>query len=142
MEWYNIIAIIVGALGGTAGFVGLYKAKSEKTSIDIDNMQEMLSEAHKMYDSARAEKNEVINEYNSYKKEIAGYIKQFKDRFSAVEKRLEKTEKNMFKITAAVYQGYRCQYPPATSDCPVIKAFELQNCCDCAANINEGQQEV
>ena len=116
MEWYNILSIVVGALGGTAGFVGLYKAKSEKTGIDVGNMQQMLNEAHKMYDDARAETKELREEFSEYKKENMEYIKEFKDRFASVEDRLEQTE-------LAVFQGYRCPFPPKQEDCPVLQEF-------------------
>lgn len=116
MEWYNILSIVVGALGGTAGFVGLYKAKSEKTGIDIDNMQQMLNEAHKMYDDARAETKELRDEFSEYKKENMEYIREFKERFASVEDRLEQTE-------LAVFQGYRCPFPPKQADCPVLQEF-------------------
>ena len=124
MEWYNILSIIVGALGGTAGFVGLYKAKSEKTTIDVGNMQTMLDEAHKMYDEMKEEKNIVNQEFHDYKEENMKYIAEFKARFEKVENRLDKTEEEVFRLTGAIYQGYRCPYPPALEDCPVLKAYE------------------
>ena len=132
MEWYNILAIVLGALGGTAGLVGLYKAKSEKTGIDIDNMQQMLNEAHRMYDDARAETKELRDEFSEYKKENMAYIKEFKERFNAVEDRLEQTE-------LAVFQGYRCPFPPKQEDCPVLQEFNKakknrSKCKQCAEN--------
>ena len=128
MEWYNILAIVFGALGGVGGLVALYKAKSEKTGIDIDNMQQMLNESHKMYDDARAETKELREEFSAYKKENMGYIAEFKERFAKVEGRLEKTE-------LAVYQGYRCPFPPKVADCPVLKEYEKGNCDECKANV-------
>ena len=47
-------------VGGTAGIIAIYKAKPEKTSIEVKNMQTMLDEAHKMYDGARAETKELL----------------------------------------------------------------------------------
>lgn len=131
MEWYNIVTLILGGIGGTAGIVGLYKAKSEKTGIDIDNMQQMLNEAHKMYDDARAETKELRDEFSEYKKENMEYIKEFKDRFAAVEDRLEQTE-------LAVYQGYRCPFPPKQEDCPVLQEYNRHKgknkCKQCSEN--------
>lgn len=115
MEWYNILSIVIGALGGTAGVVGLYKAKAEKTTIDVSNMQTMLDSAHEMYDAARNETKELREEFSAYKKENMGYIAEFKERFAKVEGRLEKTEE-------AVLQGYRCPFPPKVADCPVLQA--------------------
>lgn len=131
MEWYNILAIVLGAFGGVGGFVALYKAKPERTSIEVKNMQEMLEEAHRMYDDARAETKELREEFSEYKKENMGYIAEFKARFAKVEKRLEKTE-------LAVYQGYRCPFPPKVADCPVLKEYEKGNCSECVS-ANEKQ---
>jgi TPP-dependent trihydroxycyclohexane-1,2-dione (THcHDO) dehydratase len=124
MEWYNILSIIVGALGGTAGIVGIYKAKSEKTGVDVNNMQGMLDEAHKMYDDARAETKELREEFKAYKMEMMKYVGEFKQRFDYVENRLEKTE-------LAVYQGYRCPFPPKQDDCPVLQEFNKTKCNEC-----------
>lgn len=129
MEWYNVLAIVLGAFGGVGGFVALYKAKPEKTSIEVRNMQEMLDEAHKMYDDARAETKELREEFSEYKKENMGYIAEFKARFAKVEGRLEKTE-------LAVYQGYRCPYPPKTAECPVLKEYE-KHCDECIASVEK-----
>ena len=128
MEWYNILAIVLGAFGGVGGFVALYKAKPERTSIEVKNMQEMLEEAHHMYDDARAETKELREEFSEYKKENMGYIAEFKARFAKVESRLEKTE-------LAVYQGYRCPFPPKVADCPVLREYEKGNCDECKAGV-------
>ena len=129
MEWYEILISAVATLGGVGGFVSIYKAKPEKTSIEVKNMQEMLDEAHKMYDDARAETKELRQEFSEYKKENMGYIAEFKERFAKVEGRLEKTE-------LAVYQGYRCPFPPKVADCPVIKEYEKSHCDECKANVD------
>lgn len=130
MEWYNVLTIVLGAFGGVGGIVALYKAKPEKTSIEVKNMQEMLEEAHHMYDDARAETKELREEFSEYKKENMGYIAEFKARFAKVENRLEKTE-------LAVYQGYRCPFPPKVADCPVLKEYEKGNCSECVSAIEK-----
>lgn len=131
MEWYEIALGLLAAFGGTAGLISIYKAKPEKTSIEVKNMQEMLDEAHKMYDDARAETKELREEFSEYKKENMGYIAEFKERFAKVERRLEKTE-------LAVYQGYRCPFPPKVADCPVLKEYEKGNCTECKASAENG----
>lgn len=129
MEWYEILISAVATLGGVGGFVSIYKAKPEKTSIEVKNMQEMLDEAHKMYDDARNETKELRQEFSDYKKENMGYIAEFKERFAKVEGRLEKTE-------LAVYQGYRCPFPPKVADCPVLKEYEKGSCEECKAVVD------
>lgn len=136
MEWYNILAIVFGALGGTAGLVGLYKAKSEKTTIDVSNMQTMLDEAHKMYDDMRAEKEAGQEEFKEFKAKNCEYIEAFKKRFEKLEKRLDETEETVFHLKGAIYQGYRCKFPMNVEDCPVLKEYERTRCDDCESCTN------
>ena len=130
MVWYEILTLVVGAFGGTAGIIAIYKAKPEKTSIEVKNMQSMLDEAHEMYDDARKETKELREEFSKYKEENMQYVAEFKKRFAKIEDRLEKTER-------AVYQAYRCPFPPKVADCPVLKEYEKGNCSECKANIEQ-----
>lgn len=130
MEWYNIVLTVVGALGGTAGLISIYKAKPEKTSLEVKNMKGMLDEARNMYNDARAETKELREEFSKYKEENMEYVAEFKKRFAKIEGRLEKTE-------LAVYQGYRCPFPPKVADCPVLKEYEKGNCSECKANVEQ-----
>ena len=128
MVWYEILTLVVGAFGGTAGIIAIYKAKPEKTSIEVKNMQTMIDEAHEMYDDARKETKELREEFSKYKEENMQYVAEFKNRFAKIEDRLSKTE-------LAVYQGYRCPFPPKVADCPVLKEYEKGNCEECKANV-------
>jgi spermidine/putrescine-binding protein len=137
MEWYNIVLLLLGGVGGTAGLISIYKAKAEKTGIDIGNMQDMLDEAHKMFNAACEEKDNIQREFSEYKAENMKYIGEFKARFAKVEQRLDKAENTIFDLTGAVYQGYRCKYPENIEDCPVIKEYEKKHCKKCVTKINE-----
>lgn len=134
MEWYNILTIVVGAFGGTAGLISLYKAKPEKTSIEVKNMTEMLDEAHKMFNTMKEEKEAEHKEFEEYKKNNMAYIAEFKERFQKVEDRLDKAEQFVFTLKSAIYRGYRCPYPPKVEDCPIIKAYKGEGCEDCMSN--------
>ena len=133
MEWYNILAIVVGAFGGTAGLISLYKAKPEKTSIEVKNMTEMLDEAHRMFNTMKEEKEAEHKEFEEYKKNNMAYVAEFKERFQKVEDRLDKAEQFVFTLKSAIYRGYRCPYPPKVEDCPIIKAYKGEGCEDCGA---------
>lgn len=130
MVWYEILTLVVGAFGGTAGIIAIYKAKPEKTSIEVKNMQTMIDEAHEMYDDARKETKELREEFSKYKEENMHYVAEFKNRFAKIEDRLSKTE-------LAVYQAYRCPFPPKVADCPVLKEYEKGNCSECKANVEQ-----
>lgn len=135
MEWYNILTIVLGAFGGVGGFVALYKAKPEKTSIEVQNMKEMLGEAHKMFDKMKEEKEAEHEAFEEYKRNNMEYVAEFKERFQKVEERLDKAEQFVFTLKSAIYRGYRCPYPPSIEDCPIIRAYKGEGCDECASHI-------
>ena len=137
MEWYNILTIVVGAFGGTAGLISLYKAKPERTSIEVQNMKEMLDASHKMYDEMKEEKEEEQRDFRAYKEENMKYIAEFKERFKKLEDRLDKAEQFVFTLKSAIYRGYRCPYPPKVDDCPIIKAYKGEGCEDCGVSLEK-----
>lgn len=133
MEWYEIVISAIATLGGVGGIISIYKAKPEKTSIEVQNMKEMLDEAHKMFNAMKAEKEAEHEEFEEYKAKNMEYVEQFKMRFQKVEDRLDKAENFVFVLKSAIYRGYRCPFPPNVKDCPVIKAFEDDSCDECDA---------
>ena len=74
MEWYEIVISAIATLGGVGGFVSIYKAKPEKTSIEVQNMKEMLGEAHKMFDKMKEEKEAEHEAFEEYKKNNMEYL--------------------------------------------------------------------
>lgn len=137
MEWYEILISAVATLGGVGGFVSIYKAKPEKTSIEVQNMKEMLNESHRMYDEMKAEKEEGQEEFKTFKETNNKYIAEFKERFAKLEKRLDAAEDAVFHLKGAIYQGYRCKFPAKIEDCPVIKEYEKSHCEECKASIDK-----
>lgn len=136
MEWYEILISAVATLGGVGGFVSIYKAKPEKTSIEVQNMKEMLNESHRMYDEMKAEKEEGQEEFKTFKETNNKYIAEFKERFAKLEKRLDAAEDAVFHLKGAIYQGYRCKFPTRIEDCPVIKEYEKNHCEECKASVD------
>lgn len=136
MEWYEILISAVATLGGVGGFVSIYKAKPEKTSIEVQNMKEMLNESHRMYDEMKAEKEEGQEEFKTFKETNNKYIAEFKERFAKLEKRLDAAEDAVFHLKGAIYQGYRCKFPTKIEDCPVIKEYEKSHCEECKASVD------
>ena len=134
MEWYEIIISAVATLGGVGGFISIYKAKPEKTSIEVQNMKEMLGEAHKMFDKMKEEKEAEHEAFEEYKKNNMEYVAEFKERFQKVENRLDKAEQFVFTLKSAIYRGYRCPFPPKVEDCPIIKAYKGEGCDECMNN--------
>lgn len=117
MEWHNILIGVLGAMGGIGGLISIYMAKSNKTKIDIGNMQQMLDEAHKMYDEVKSEKNEYKQEFFEYRDKTNQYIEEFKKRFNSIENKMDDFERT-------ILLAYRCQFPENIKDCPVIKRYE------------------
>lgn len=136
MEWYEILISAIATLGGVGGIVSIYKAKPEKTSIEVQNMKEMLDEAHKMFNSMKEEKDAEHKEFEEYKKTNMAYVSEFKERFKQVEERLDKAEQFVFTLKSVIYRGYRCPFPPQVEDCPIIKAYNREGCEDCLEEHN------
>jgi esterase/lipase len=136
VEWYEIVISAVATLGGVGGLISLYKAKPEKTSIEVQNMKEMLGEAHKMFDKMKEEKESEHEAFEEYKKTNMAYVSEFKERFKQVEDRLDKAEQFVFVLKSVIYRGYRCPYPPSIKDCPIIKAYEGEGCEECMEEHN------
>ena len=124
MEWYNIILGIIGVIGGGAGFISIYQAKSNKQTIDISNLSAIIEEERK-------ERVSLREEYDAYKESVDERIRRFKIEF-------EDMKKSNFQYLKAIYQAYRCKYPQNTCDCPVIKAIENSGLCDFCTEEDNG----
>jgi hypothetical protein len=117
------LVLIVGALGGTAGIISIYHAKSNKDTIDIKNMQEMLDEAHKMYNEMNEIRQTETEAFKKYKEDTMKYIEEFKMRFKKLEDRLSESEEVVLKLRSSIYSCYRCTLPSKIDECPVLVAF-------------------
>lgn len=116
MNWYELAMGLLGVIGGGAGFISIYQAKSNKQTIDISNLSSIIKEE-------REERESLRKEYDAYKESVDERIRMFKLEF-------DKMKKNNAKYLKAVYQAYRCKFPQNICDCPVIKAIEDSGVCD------------
>lgn len=116
MNWYELAMGFLGVIGGGAGFISIYQAKSNKQTIDISNLSSIIKEE-------REERESLRKEYDAYKESVDERIRMFKVEF-------DKMKKNNVKYLKAVYQAYRCTYPQNVCDCPVIKAIEESGVCE------------
>ena len=123
MEWYNILALIVGALGGVGGLISIYKARPEKESIVVKNMKEMLDEAHKLFDEIKQERDSISTEFSEYKTETDA-------KFISFESRLNAAESETLGLKATILRGYACKYPDSPELCPVLQEYEKKHLCD------------
>lgn len=121
MEWYNILAIVLGSLGGlggvTSAFVSFFNAKSNKTTIDIANYQ-------KLVEDIRAERETERQEHLRYKQEVH-------DKVEEVKKDFEKLRYENDEFKKSIMQAYRCPLPARLEDCPVIQLYEKLDCKQC-----------
>lgn len=127
MEWYGVLATVLGAIGGIGGIGGIisiYTAKSNKDKIDISNMQDMLDAAHKLHDDVVAEKESIKKDFEDYKSDTMKYIAEFKERFKKTEDRLDKAEFDILSLRKIIFSAYRCPFPKNITDCPVLKDYE------------------
>ena len=128
---------IIGAIGGSAGIVALIKvgidvfnAKSNKTKVDVGNMQEMLEEAHKMYDMATERHNQLVKKFDEYKDDVDKREEKY-------DAKIDKLVKKFNKLERTVTQAYRCKYPENIQDCPVVKSYEEKHICEGCASTKE-----
>lgn len=118
MEWYNILSIVLGSIGGIGGvttaIIAIYNAKPNKDKIDIENYHSLLEEERK-------ERELVRQEFREYKEEVAKYKLFFKEKFDALQTRNEKLED-------AINLGYKCPLIKEASDCIIIRAIDCNEC--------------
>ena len=126
MNWLEI----VGAVGGAAGIVALinaglniYKARGEKTKVDIANMEQMLHDSMERYDKLEAKFDKFQKEAHEYVESLRGEITNLKGVVNALEMRVNHFEK-------VVNSAWRCDYPDDIKDCPVIQEYERRHLCE------------
>ena len=120
MAWYEILAVVIGALGGLSGIsafiISLYNAKSNKETIEVNNADKLVEAAHKLV--ADLEQRQFRYEERVDQK-IAAYDAKFE--------RLKNDNENM---RASIYNAYRCTWVDDLKNCPVLNRFKAF-CEDC-----------
>ena len=119
MAWYEIVGVLLGAVGGISGIVGgfitMYNAKSNKDTIDIGNF-------HSLIEEERTERKNLVAEYHAYKEIVDRKV-------ASVKREFEELKAENQKMLKSIYQAYRCKLPDKLSDCPVIRMFN-EGCCE------------
>lgn len=133
MNWLNII----GAIGGGAGIVALVKAgidifnaKSNRTSVDIKNMQEMLDEAHGMYNAMSEKYNALEKRVDEDRDKTHAYIESLRGQIIKAEARIDEQDVRINHMEKVINIAWRCKYPENVSDCPVIQEYEKRHLCE------------
>ena len=133
MSWLEVL----GAIGGSAGIVALikvgidlYNAKSNKTKVDVGNMQEMLEESHKMF-------NEAIKRYEAAEKRVEenrlqfkNYVDDLRTEVNILKEADRDKESRINNLEKVVNVAWRCKYPENVKDCPVVQEFEKRQMCN------------
>lgn len=117
MAWYEIVTLLVGAFGGISGFISIYNAKSNKDTIDITNLSNMLEEARKERDIMKQEHAEM-------KKDMQEHLDSLKEELLNIEERER-------KHLASIYRAYRCPLYDRQDQCPVLNTFDDNECETC-----------
>ena len=117
MEWYNILTIVLGAFGGVSGIISIYNAKSNKDTIDITNLSNML-------DEARKERDIMKQEHADMKKDMEQHLDSLKEELANIEERER-------KHLASIYRAYRCPLYDRQDQCPVLNTFDESECDTC-----------
>lgn len=126
MNWIEIL----GLIGGGAGIVALikagidiYNAKSNRTTVDLGNMQRMLDESLKRNDTLEKKFNDFMEKTHTYIEELRAAIVSRDDKIDNLDSRMNDMEK-------VVNVAWRCKYPDNVEDCPVIQEYEKRHLCD------------
>ena len=126
MNWTEIL----GLIGGGAGIVALikagidvYTAKSNRTTVDLGNMQKMLDDALKRNDALEQKFNEFVEKTHEYIEELRAAVISRDDKIDKLDERVNHMEK-------VVNVAWRCKYPDNVEDCPVIQEYEKRHLCD------------
>ncbi|MDE6493063.1 MAG: hypothetical protein K2L50_00575 [Bacteroidales bacterium] len=114
MAWYEILAVVFGAIGGTGGLVSLYTAQAKRNGMSIDNLKKIIEEA-------RVERDEI----RKTSKEDKQYYEQ---RLSEMKGEIDSIKKYAQILVRATNTAWRCQLPSKPSECPVIKILNEE--CD------------
>ena len=126
MEWYNILSIVLGSVGGIGGvttaIIAVYNAKPNKNRLDIENYHSLLEEERK-------ERELIRQEFKEYKEEVTKYKQFFKEKFDKLQDKNEKLED-------AINLGYKCPLIKEASDCVIIRQVEVIECNKCK-NVEE-----
>lgn len=117
MAWYEIVTLLVGAFGGISGFISIYNAKSNKDTIDITNLSNML-------DEARKERDIMKQEHAEMKKDMQEHLDSLKEELLNIEERER-------KHLASIYRAYRCPLYDRQDQCPVLNTFDESECDTC-----------
>lgn len=127
-QWIDILAVFLGAIGGTGGIISIYHAKSKKDSIDIQNF-------HALIEEERKERNILVDEHKAYKEEVDKKVAQ-------VKKDFEDLRSENQRMLRAIYQAYRCRFPEDIDDCPVISMFNHDGttCRTCKSKIQDHEK--
>ena len=126
MNWTDIL----GLIGGGAGIVALikagidiYNAKSNRTTVDISNMEKMLNDS-----IARYEKLE--QKFDEFQNKSHGYVESLRARILGIEQRCQSQEDRINNMEKVINLAWRCDYAPKIEDCPVIKEYEKRRLCE------------
>lgn len=117
MAWYEIVTLLLGAFGGVSGIISIYNAKSNKDTIDITNLSNML-------DEARKERDIMKQEHAEMKKDMQEHLDSLKEELLNIEERER-------KHLASIYRAYRCPLYDRQDQCPVLNTFDDNECETC-----------
>lgn len=134
MNWTDVL----GAIGGVTGVAALvkvgidiYNAKSNRTTVDLGNMEKMLNDS-----IARYEKLE--QKFDLFQQKSHEYVEGLRGRIVALESLDRDKETRINKLERVVNVAWRCEYPENIDDCPVIKEYNKRKLCESCEHSKEG----
>lgn len=117
MDWITIIVTVLGAFGGISGFYSLYTAKSNKQTIDQNNLIALIEEERK-------ERQLLKEDYEGYRNLVERRVAEVKEEVAAMRR-------NNDVLSMAVQSAFRCPLVKDVNDCTVWATYNQFKCTDC-----------
>lgn len=124
MVWYEVVVLIASTFGGVSGGVALYKARAEKTGLDVSNFNAMLKSLMGRCDAL--EKQITLDREQSHK-----YVMELRTNQETQDSVISDLKNSVHALERTVTMAYRCKFPENIQDCPVVHAYEEKLCNSC-----------
>lgn len=122
MEWVQILVSVIGCIGGFGGFYSIYTAKSNKTTIDQNNLIALVEEERK-------ERQLLKADYEDYRILVERRVAEVKEEVAAMRRNNE-------VLSMAVQSAFRCPLVKDVDDCAVWSTYNKFKCNDCHVSNN------
>lgn len=121
---------LLSQIGGAAGivalikvFIDIFNARSNRNTIDLDNMQKVLQATMDRYDK-------LEQKFDKFQQDTHAYVEGLRTTIVDLQESVQQHETKINNFEKVVNTAYRCRYPENLQDCPVIAEYEKRHLCE------------